>query len=100
MHTISFGNCHALLLRPFEKQESRTQDKLQFDIKRFKRDIGRENLSYRGPLLWNTIYNNLKEKENTQVFKNKIELHIDFMNKLSFKSETCILKIRLEDFYY
>ena len=73
---------------------------MQFDIKRFKIDIGRKTLRYRGSLLWNAIDSNLKEKDNTNEFKNNIKLHTDFINKFSFKSETCILKNWLEDFYY
>ena len=46
------------------------------------------------------INNSLKEKENTQEFESNIKLHIVFINKFSFKSETCILKTRLEEFYY
>ena len=82
------------------KNESRTRNKLQLDIKRFKREIGRNSLRYRGCLLWNAIDNSLKEKEDTQEFKNNIKLHIDFMNKFSFKYETCILKTRLKDYHY
>ena len=87
-----------LLSRPFEKRETRTKNNLQFDIKRFKREIGRNSLRYRGSLLWNATDNS--SKESTHEFKNNIKLHIDFMNKFSFKSETCILKTWLEDFYY
>ena len=66
----------------------------------FKRDNSRKSLRYRGCLLWNAFDNSLKEKENTQEFKTNIKLHNDFMNKFSFKSGTCILKTRLEDFHY
>ena len=48
--------------------------------------------------MWNAIYNSLKEK--THEFKSNSKLYIDFLNKFSFKPGTCILKTRLEDFYY
>ena len=100
MHKIFYGNCLALLSRPFEKREIRTRNKLQLDIKRLKREIGRNSLRYRGSLLWNAIDNSLREKEDTQEFKNNIKLHIDFVNKFSFESEMCILKTRLKDYHY
>ena len=100
MHKIFYDNCPPLLSRPFEKQESRTQNKSQLDLKQFKREIGRNSLRYRGSLLWNAIDKSLKEKDNTQEFKNNIKLHIDFINKFSFKSDTCILQPRLKDYHY
>ena len=101
MHKIFYENCPPpLLSRPFEKRESITRNKSQLDLKRFKREIGRNSLRYRGSPLWNAIDNSLKEKENTQEFKNNITLLIDFINKVSFKSETCILQTRLKDYHY
>ena len=68
---------------------------MQFKIERFKRELGRRTLRYKGSLLWNVVENNLKEKESAKVFKKNIKQHIDFINKVSFKSKTCILKNRL-----
>ena len=65
MHTIYYGNCPALLSRPFEKRKTRTQNTLQFDTNPLKRDIGTNSLRYRGSLLWNATNSSFKKKENT-----------------------------------
>ena len=43
--------------------------RFQLDIIRCKSEVGRNSLRYKGPLIWNSHPNDLKELENAQTFK-------------------------------
>ena len=63
MRSIYYGTYPYLISTPFEKREGRIRHKVQLDIKHFRKDISRNSLRYRGPLLlWNAIGNSLTHR--------------------------------------
>ena len=52
----------------FGKKDKRlrsSRSEIQFEVKRFKTELGRNSLKYRGPLLWNAIPDSLKKIESS-----------------------------------
>ena len=69
MHQIYYDNTQSDIKNLFVKKEQNsydTQKKFQFEVQRYKSETGRNSLRYRGPLIWNSVSNELK---NITTFK-------------------------------
>ena len=64
MHQIYYDNTQTDIKCLFFKKEQNgydTRKKLQFEVQRYKSETGRNSLRYRGPLIWNSLPNELKK---------------------------------------
>ena len=93
---------HALLpiTEHFTKKSGRLTNPLQFVVPRYRRDIGRTSLKYRGAVLWNTVDTNLKKYSNLNTFKNKIKQFKSSINQLSFRKTPCMITKESHDYCY
>ena len=87
----------------FGKKDKRlrsSRSEIQFKVKRFKTELGRNSLKYRGPLLWNAIPDRLKKIENSNSFKKSLKSALKIINNVSFNKGTVTITHKLEDFSY
>ena len=74
--------------------------RFQLDIIQCKSEVGRNGLRYRGPLIWNSLPNDLKELENTQTFKFNLRKALNIINKINFKKEAAVISNKEDSFLY
>ena len=73
-----------------------------FILPRYKLDIARNSLRYRGPLVWELTPTYLKQSHSLKNFKNRLkQRHYKiFINNLSFLKEACMISHKNQDFKY
>ena len=84
----------------FTNRKTNVRNPLQIEVDRYKKEIGRNSLKYRGGVLWNSIDNKLKNQENITTFKNNIKLFKNRTNQYSFEKEACLNDNKNTDFNY
>ena len=52
MHRIYYESCPRVISEKFIKKSGRLRNPLQFEIPRYRKEIGRNSLTYRGPVIW------------------------------------------------
>ena len=65
-----------------------------------KSEVGRNSLRYRGPRVWNSLPNDLKELENAQTFKSNLRKALNIINKRNFKKEAAVISNKEDSFLY
>ena len=76
MHQVCYENTQTDIIILFFKKEQNgydTQKELQFDVQRYKSETGRNRLRHRGPLIWNSLPNGLKKRQNIITFKGQLQ---------------------------
>ena len=90
MHRVYYGNIQTEINNLFHKKEDNRYDmcsRFPLDIVRCKSEVSRNSLRYRGPLIWNSLPNDLKELENAQTFKFNLRKALNIINKINFEKE-------------
>ena len=76
MHQIYYDNTQSDIKNLFVKKEQNvydTREKLQFEVQRYKSETCRNSLRYRGPLILNSLSNELKKLQNITTFKSNLK---------------------------
>ena len=71
----------------------------KFNVPKYKTDVGRNSICYRGPLLWNPLKENQKEK-TIESFKKSIGKFREQLQKITFAKGTGHLLNKRLDFKY
>ena len=103
MHKIYFNKADQSLQDLFEnnlQQNYAVRDPFTFKIPRYKKEIGRNSLQYRGPFIWNMIPSDIKSIVNKDKFKEKLKTLNDFIKNFSFRREAILISKKDPDFYY
>ena len=67
---------------------------------RYNNEYGRNNVRYRGPIVWNNIPQNIKDAEMQQSFKAKLKQAGKKLEQIQFEKEACTIQLRKDDFLY
>ena len=82
--------------------DSKRKGKLM-DVPRKSLELGRDNLLFRDPVVWNYLHKNARECENIDTFKRVLKTSTDkaALEKVSFVKGTCMNYNKdLDDFVY
>ena len=77
-----------------------TRKKLQFDVQRYTSETGRNSLRYRGPLIWNSLPNELKKFQNITTFKSNIKKELNYTINFNFQKEAAVNTNKRDNFVY
>ena len=74
MHQIYHGTADKSIAQMFQKKDpikQRTRNKLQFEVKRYNTEAGRNSFTYKAAMIWNSIPDQIKGAENVKTFKTR-----------------------------
>ncbi len=103
MHQVYYGNTQTDIKDQFKVKEAtihNTRRKLQFEIRRPKSETGRNSLTYRGPLIWNSLPNQLKELTRINAFKFNLKKELHFINNFNFHKEAAVNNNKKDNLIY
>ena len=100
MHRIYYESCPRIILGKFTKKSGRLRNLLQFEIPRYRKEIGRNSLRYNGPVIWNTMNIDLKPGKNLNTFRNNIKRFKNRVNQITFSKEVCMTSYKHRDYKY
>ena len=102
-HSIYYETAHHSIKKLFTKNSTSsidTQNRMKFEVKRFKSAIGRNNLQYRGTMLWNSMPDQLKQIDNLNTFKRKLKTRLKEINNFQFEKEAILINNKKDIFIY
>ena len=99
MHDIYNGRAPNELQGEFKKNLfGRGKEKLMMEIPRPRTEIGRNSVTYRGPLIWNLLTTETRACKTKDTFKTKLkECKLDM---ISFQKEAAIGANKKKDYIY
>ena len=68
--TIDNSSLHYMFVKSRRTRVTRQGNSNMMNVPRIDSDYGRKSLSYRGPVFWNRMENDLKTQSNKDTFKN------------------------------
>ena len=68
--TIEHSSLHHMFVKPARSRVTRRGDSNKVSVPQVDSEVGRKAFSYRGPIVWNDLDNDLKAEENRNTFKN------------------------------
>ena len=100
MHRIYYESCPRVISEKFTKKSGRLRNPLQFEIPRYRKEIGRNSLRYRGPVIWDAMNTDLKQDKNLNTFRSNIKRFKNKVNQMTFSKEVCIINNKHRDYKY
>ena len=103
MHQIYYDNIQSHIKNLFLKREQNGYDTwktLQFEVQRYKSETGRNSLRYRGPLIWNSLSNELNKLQNMPTFKSNLKKELNYITSFNFQNETAVNTDKKDSFIY
>ena len=90
------------LINLFNKCRNRLSEyKQNFDLIRPKKELTRNSVRYRGPVVWNNLPKSLKALQGTkETFKRELKKHTKHLSNITFSKESINNYNKKEDFYY
>ena len=92
MHRIYYESCPRVISEKFTRKSGRLRNPLQFEIPRYRKEVGRNSLRYR-----NT---DLKQDKNLNTFRNNIKRFKNKVNQMPFSKEVCMINNKHRDYKY
>ena len=90
------------LTKLFNKCRNRESEyKRNFDLIRPKKELTRNSIRYRRPIVWNNLPKSLKALQgNKETFKRELKKHTKHLTNITFSKESINNHNKKEDFYY
>ena len=73
MPRIYYESCPRVISEKFTKKSGRLRNPLQFEIPRYRKEVGRNSRRYRVPVICNAMNTDLKQGKNLITFRNNIK---------------------------
>ena len=103
MHQIYYDNIQSDIKNLFIKREQNgydTRKKLQFEVQRYKSETGRNSSRYWGPLIRNSLSNELKKLQNMSTFKSNLKKELNYKTSFNFHNEAAVNTNKRDNFIY
>ena len=104
MYQVYHDSLPDQLLSLFETRNINTTYNLRrtnlFSHVRYNSNIGRNSVTYRGPVVWNLIPKPIKDASSYQLFKQKLSQASNILDQTQFDKEACMVTSRQSDFLY
>ena len=75
-------NDHFVINDSIHSLNTRSDSKIHIDFERT--NYGKFSLHYRGPIIWNSLPNDLKELKSSNAFKKALHTHVQSAKKILF----------------
>ena len=72
IHRIYYESYPRVISEKFTKKSGGLRNPLQFEIPRYRKEIGKNSLKHREPVIWNAMNTDLKQDKNLNTFRNNI----------------------------
>ena len=69
MHHGTADKSITQMLKKKNPGKQRTRNIMQFDVKRYNREAGRNSFTFKAAMIWNSILDQIIDAKNTQIFK-------------------------------
>ena len=102
MHKVYYETTTQSICELFSKRVTSRSSRVpnQFNIIRFKSEIGRNTLQYRGPVIWNFVNRLVKVPDNSYSFKQILRKHVKIIDNFSFDKGATVVANKKDDFIY